>query len=180
MDGAKHHTHPALADLLLQRVRTDSIAGADLVVNTFTPDAFDAEALAARHPSLVVLSITPWGRTGPYSKRPVTEFILQAESGSLSQRGLPSQPPVMAGGRITEWVGGTFAAVAALAACRHARDTGRGDHIDFSKEPLQNLAKDGQLMAYKHDDFWQCMDTIRDKKLLDELWETKPPWRVWE
>lgn len=116
------------------------IAGADLVVNTFAPADFNAEALVAQDPSLVVLSVTPWGRTGPYSARPVTEFILQAESGSLSQRGLPSMPPVMAGGRITEWVGGTFAAVAALAACRHARATGRGDHIDFSLLEVMNIA----------------------------------------
>ncbi len=54
------------------------------------------------------------------------------------------------------------------------------DHIDFSKEPLQNLAKDGQLMAYKHDDFWQCMDTIRDRERLESLWEGgTPPWRSW-
>lgn len=58
------------------------------------------------------------------------------------------------------------------------------DYIDedrtmFEREPLQRLAKDGQLMAYKHDGFWQCMDTLRDKKLLERLWETSPPWRVW-
>ncbi|NND67295.1 MAG: CoA transferase, partial [Halioglobus sp.] len=116
------------------------VAGADLVVNTFAPAQYDVEALAAARQSLVVLSITPWGRTGPYSQRPVTEFIVQAESGSLSQRGLPVQPPVMAGGRITEWVGGTFAAVAALAACRHARNSGRGDHIDFSLLEVMNIA----------------------------------------
>jgi len=37
------------------------------------------------------------------------------------------------------------------------------------------------LMAYRHDGFWQCMDTLRDKKMLQELWDTgNPPWRVWE
>ena len=36
-------------------------------------------------------------------------------------------------------------------------------------------------MAYQHDGFWQCMDTLRDKKLLEELWENgKPPWKTWE
>ena len=47
----------------------------------------------------------------------------------------------------------------------------------LEKEPLENLAKDKELMAFKHDDFWQCMDTIRDKLYLEELIESgKPPW----
>jgi len=45
-----------------------------------------------------------------------------------------------------------------------------GDDIMFEREPLEGLARDGQLMAYKHHDFWQCMDTVRDKKRLEELW----------
>ena len=54
-----------------------------------------------------------------------------------------------------------------------------GDDTQFEKEPLERLAADGELMAYRHYDFWQCMDTIRDKKRLEELWATKPPWKVW-
>jgi glucose-1-phosphate cytidylyltransferase len=55
-----------------------------------------------------------------------------------------------------------------------------GDAIDFSKEPLQQLAKDGQLAAYRHDDFWQCMDTLRDKVYLQELWDRQQaPWALW-
>jgi glucose-1-phosphate cytidylyltransferase len=53
-----------------------------------------------------------------------------------------------------------------------------GDLAHFEKAPLENLARDGQLMAYRHDDFWQCMDTLRDRKLLEELWAGgNPPWR---
>jgi glucose-1-phosphate cytidylyltransferase len=55
-----------------------------------------------------------------------------------------------------------------------------GDDTQFEREPLERLAADGELMAYKHYDFWQCMDTIRDKKRLEELWATKPPWKVWD
>ena len=55
-----------------------------------------------------------------------------------------------------------------------------GDDIQFEREPLEQLAKDGQLMAYRHYGFWQCMDTLRDKKLLEELWESgEAPWRTW-
>lgn len=53
-----------------------------------------------------------------------------------------------------------------------------GDHIQWEKEPMVQLAKDGQLMAYKHEDFWQCMDTLRDKRLLQELWSSdNAPWK---
>ena len=55
-----------------------------------------------------------------------------------------------------------------------------GDSTLFEREPLESLAADGQLMAYKHDSFWQCMDTLRDKKLLERLWESdSPPWKTW-
>ncbi|MBT8239948.1 MAG: glucose-1-phosphate cytidylyltransferase [Acidimicrobiia bacterium] len=54
------------------------------------------------------------------------------------------------------------------------------DDTDFSKEPLANLAKDGQLMAYRHRTYWQCMDTLRDKELLESLWDGgNAPWNNW-
>jgi len=54
------------------------------------------------------------------------------------------------------------------------------DMTHFEREPLERLAADGELMAYRHDGFWQCMDTIRDRVLLEELWNAgDPPWKVW-
>ena len=56
-----------------------------------------------------------------------------------------------------------------------------GDRTQFEREPLENLAADGQLMAYRHSGFWQCMDTLRDKKLLQRFWDAgNPPWKTWE
>lgn len=56
-----------------------------------------------------------------------------------------------------------------------------GDDTQWEKAPLENLAKDGQLMAYKHNSFWQCMDTLRDKRRLESLWESgNAPWKTWE
>jgi len=56
-----------------------------------------------------------------------------------------------------------------------------GDATQWEKEPMERLAADGQLMAYRHDGFWQCMDTLRDKRLLQELWDKgNPPWKIWE
>jgi glucose-1-phosphate cytidylyltransferase len=55
-----------------------------------------------------------------------------------------------------------------------------GDDTQWEKEPLERLARDGQLMAYKHTSFWQCMDTMRDKRLLEDLWQDgAAPWKTW-
>lgn len=55
-----------------------------------------------------------------------------------------------------------------------------GDDTLFEKEPLENLARDGQLMAYKHTSFWQCMDTLREKYILEKYWNSgAAPWKVW-
>ncbi|MBI5212500.1 MAG: glucose-1-phosphate cytidylyltransferase [Nitrospirae bacterium] len=56
----------------------------------------------------------------------------------------------------------------------------KGDDTILERDPLENLARDRQLMAYRHDGFWQCMDTARDWKLLEELWDKgNAPWKVW-
>ena len=55
-----------------------------------------------------------------------------------------------------------------------------GDSTVLEKEPLERAARDGQLMAYKHEGFWQCMDTVREKELLEKLWAAgQAPWKVW-
>jgi glucose-1-phosphate cytidylyltransferase len=55
------------------------------------------------------------------------------------------------------------------------------DQTSLEADALEKLASDNQLAAYRHDRFWQCMDTLRDKRLLESLWQTgQAPWRVWE
>tara|TARA_Y100000816_G_C26105270_1_gene587083 strand:- start:2861 stop:3631 length:771 start_codon:yes stop_codon:yes gene_type:complete len=50
----------------------------------------------------------------------------------------------------------------------------------FEKEPLERLAKENELVAFKHDGFWGCMDTLRDKRMLSQMWsESKAPWKIW-
>lgn len=56
----------------------------------------------------------------------------------------------------------------------------KDDSSVFEKEPLETVASEGELIAYKHNGFWQCMDTQRDKQQLESLWTTgKAPWRKW-
>jgi glucose-1-phosphate cytidylyltransferase len=55
-----------------------------------------------------------------------------------------------------------------------------GDATVLEKDVLEALARDGELMAYRHEKFWQCMDTVRDLKVLEGLWSSKnPPWKLW-
>jgi glucose-1-phosphate cytidylyltransferase len=56
-----------------------------------------------------------------------------------------------------------------------------GDETTWEREPLQRLASDDQLAAYRHGGFWHAVDTLRDKRFLQEQWDTgRPPWKLWE
>lgn len=56
-----------------------------------------------------------------------------------------------------------------------------GNSTFWEREPLEQLSIEGQLAAYRHTDFWQCMDTLRDKRLLESLWQNgSAPWKMWK
>jgi crotonobetainyl-CoA:carnitine CoA-transferase CaiB-like acyl-CoA transferase len=115
----------------------DLVAGADLVIEDFGPGGLarrglSVESLQERRASLGVVSISPWGATGPWAERPATEWTLQAAIGMTARRGLPERGPVGCGGRVGEWVAGSYAAVGAVCAARSAFRTGTGLHVDLS------------------------------------------------
>jgi len=57
----------------------------------------------------------------------------------------------------------------------------KDDSTSWEEEPLSNLAKNNQLFAFKHYGFWQPMDTLREKIMLNELWNKRnAPWKIWE
>ena len=73
------------------------------------------------------------------------------------------------------WINGGF-----FVLDRRVLDYIDGDETLWEREPLERLAADGQLMAFRHDGFWQPMDTLRERKLLEDLWPTgRAPWKVW-
>jgi glucose-1-phosphate cytidylyltransferase len=73
------------------------------------------------------------------------------------------------------WINGGFFVLE-----RAALDYISGDDAIWEREPLERLAADGQLAAYRHEGFWQPMDTLREKRLLEELWASgRAPWKVW-
>ena len=74
-----------------------------------------------------------------------------------------------------DWINGGFFVVEPGIFSRIA-----GDDTILEREPLESLAAEGQLGALKHRGFWQPMDTLRDKRFLEELWDAdKAPWKVW-
>src|SRR5437764_2353347 len=111
---------PTLADLT------------DLAVILVADRPVDLPALWRTNPSLVVVTITPFGCDGPWAHRPATEFTVQAACGSTGSRGLPENPPLAAGGRLGEWITGTYAAIGAVGALRSAQRGGQGEHVDVA------------------------------------------------
>jgi glucose-1-phosphate cytidylyltransferase len=92
---------------------------------------------------------------------------------------------VLDGGLVTEfvekpqigegWINGGF-----MVLDRRVFERIAGDETSFEADVLEKLASDSQLMAYRHEGFWQCMDTLRDTQLLRSFWETgEAPWRTW-
>ena len=76
----------------------------------------------------------------------------------------------------TDWINGGF-----MVLNPEVLDYIDSDETVFEQEPLNRLSSENQLNAYKHDGFWQCMDTLRDKTKLEELWSSgKAPWKIWE
>ena len=64
---------------------------------------------------------------------------------------------------------------------RDALDYIEGDGSVWEREPLERLARDGQLMGYRHCGFWSCMDTLKEKNMLEDLWSrNSAPWKIWE
>jgi glucose-1-phosphate cytidylyltransferase len=74
------------------------------------------------------------------------------------------------------WINGAFFVVEP-----EAFDYIDGESTVWEHEPLERLAAEGELMAYRHTDFWQCMDTLREKHILQQFWESgDAPWKLWE
>ena len=106
----------------------------------------------------------------------VTAVRPAARFGSLSVQGdmvarFEEKPQLGEG-----WINGGFFVLEPA-----ALDYIAGDQTIFERDPLERLSQDGQLMAYRHEGFWHSMDTLRDVRLLEGLWQSgKAPWKLWE
>jgi crotonobetainyl-CoA:carnitine CoA-transferase CaiB-like acyl-CoA transferase len=123
-------------DLLRRMVRTS-----DIVVESFTPGylaslGLDYAALAQENPGLIMISITPFGQTGPYSTYQSEEIVTYATSGIMSISGTADREPLKHGGMQSQYQGGLSSAFAALAAL-YARDIqGEGQQVDVSLQDV--------------------------------------------
>ena len=127
-------------------------ARVDILIEDWGPGGLEAagldpESWLEANPRLVIVRISPWGQSGPWTDRPANDFTLQAATGSIEYRGLRDREPVAAGGRISDWITGSFAGLGALAAWRSARQTGEGQIVDVSafEAALQCLTIFGDL-----------------------------------
>ena len=110
---------------------------ADIVIEDWGAEGLEDRGLSPdrwleANPRLSIVRISPWGQLGPWAKRAANDFTLQAATGSVEYRGLPDREPLAAGGRLGDWIAGSFACVAALVAWRSARQTGDGQIADLS------------------------------------------------
>src|SRR5262249_6085008 len=104
------------------------------------PGGSGRRARPARFPAVTLLSISPFGRAGPYSGGPATVARAGAGSGWGGFRGRSGGEPSQSGGRLAEWMAGAYGAVGALAAVRRARRCGQGEWIDLSLLEAMTLA----------------------------------------
>lgn len=111
------------------------IAGADVVIQS-TPDP-DPSQLRAQHPGLVIVTVTPFGLTGPRSSWKGEEIVHYAYGGPMSAQGDPDREPLKMGGDLGQYQCGSIGAVAALAGLAFVAKGGEGAHIDLSNVESQ-------------------------------------------
>ncbi len=104
------------------------------------------QQLLAESPGAVVVTISDFGWTGPYTDRAASEFTLQAWSGLTGFRGDPAGPPIAIGGDLGEYMGGVFAAFGALAVRRRVERGGPGEHLDLSMLEAITLMQSGEWL----------------------------------
>jgi glucose-1-phosphate cytidylyltransferase len=138
--------------------------GADTIALTYADGVADIDLGAAlefhhRHGGAATVTLV----------RPHSQWgVAQLEDGDLV-RGFVEKP------RIEQWINGGFFYLEPAALSYLGRDS------VLEREPLQRLAADGELHGYRHEGFWDCMDTYKDAVLLDDLWaEGRAPWRLWD
>ena len=121
------------------------MAAADVVIQS--EPVPDPASLRAQYPGLVVLTITPFGLTGPYAGYKGEEIVHYAFGGPMASTGNPEREPLKMGGDIGQYQCGTVGALAAMAALRMAAQSGQGTHIDLANTETQVCSIDRRANA---------------------------------
>jgi crotonobetainyl-CoA:carnitine CoA-transferase CaiB-like acyl-CoA transferase len=120
-----------------KQVLWDLIGTADIVAENFRPGTlaklgFGWEVIHERYPSVILISISGYGQTGPWTSRPGYDLLAQGEGGLMSVTGEEGRPPVKVGFSLADLGAGMWAVIGALSALRVREQTGQGDYIDVS------------------------------------------------
>jgi CoA:oxalate CoA-transferase len=139
---------PADHDVLLAMVRR-----ADIVVENFRPGTLEKlqlgyETLRAENPRLIFASVSGFGQTGPWSRKPAYDMIVQALGGLMSLTGFPGGPPTKAGTSVADLAGGLFTAVGVSAALYHRERTGEGLRVDVAMLDSLTALLEHAVMRY--------------------------------
>jgi len=113
------------------------VAHCDILVENFAPGTMDEwgvgfQSLQPLNPRLIYAALSGFGQSGPYARRTSYDIIAQAMGGLMALTGFEDGPPVRGGGSLGDFIGGTFLAVAILAALHHRDRTGQGQFVDVS------------------------------------------------
>ncbi|MHA6688053.1 CaiB/BaiF CoA transferase family protein [Mesorhizobium sp. A556] len=133
------------------------VKNADVVVENWRPDVkyrlgADYESLRAVNPRIILASISGFGQSGPYEKRPGFDQIIQGIGGLMSVTGLPSQGPVRAGIAVADSSGGLFAAIGIIVALLERQRSGEGQWVHTSLLQSMIAMMDFQVARYLNDD----------------------------
>ncbi len=139
-----------------RRLFRELVQRADVVVENFSPRVMpglglDFEALRARHPRLIMTSISNFGQSGPWRDHAAAEITEYALGGSMAVTGDPDRPPLAAGPRVTQYTAALSAYVATLMAVFQRGASGRGQHVDVSIQESALDAIEINLVEYLHE-----------------------------
>jgi len=122
-----------------QSICRELVSKCDVLVENFTPGVMDGfglsyERLKADNPGLIYASVSGFGHTGPYHSQVAYDTIIQSMGGLISVTGHPDSPPTKVGPAIADFLGGTYAVIAILAALKYRSRTNKGQFVDISMQ----------------------------------------------
>jgi crotonobetainyl-CoA:carnitine CoA-transferase CaiB-like acyl-CoA transferase len=126
--------HPEGRELLLRFLAHVDVLAENFAGGTLAAWGLAPEDLVRQHPKLIVASMSGFGQTGPWARRPSYDIVSQAAGGLMSLTGFPDDPPTRGGGSLGDYVQGLFGAIGVLAALQARSRTGRGQAVDVSSQ----------------------------------------------
>src|SRR5262249_20517386 len=126
--------HPEGRELLLRFLPHVDVLAENFAGGTLAAWGLAPEELVRRYPKLIVASMSGFGQTGPWARRPSYDIVSQAAGGLMSLPGCPDDPPTRGGGSLGDYVQGLFGVIGILAALQARSRTGRGQAVDVSSQ----------------------------------------------